>query len=397
MGEPGVRSESRRGGSKTRAEPLAVDTPIFRPRVEPADNKNASRRSAPGGTSMGVAARRVIATLRDRLGDPALLLSEAGLEAAAIEDRSMRVPAAAEIRLVERAAEVTGDSTFGLRLAVGGGADEAGLVALVLATTPNVRETVRLFPRYARIINESVRFSVSFSPKGATVELRYLGLLRRSVKHAAELQTAALVQALRDFTGHDLSPVQVSFAHVRTDDTRPFERFFRCPVRFGAESDQVVLSSETLDIPNRRADCYLFQTLQPFADEEIGAREVPGRSFREAVDNQIFRTLARGEPTIEAVSQALAVSARTLSRRLAQEGTTFPEVLTTLRRSLAAQYIQEPGLSIDQIGLLLGYSEIASFSHAFRRWTGVSPSAARRVHAMPPVFAEAQAEAAVLN
>lgn len=399
MGKLGVRSEARRNGSETCVAPSPIEIPACGRAIDlaPQPDSRASLPSAPGGTAMGLGARRAVAALQNRGVDPGPILAQCRLEVGAIEDRGARVCASAEARLIERAAEAVGDPTFGLHLAARGGADDAGLVSLVLATTPCVRETLRLFPHFGRIINESVSLSVAFSAKGAVVELRYLGILRRGLKHAAEFQTAALVQALRDFTGNDLSPVHVSFAHLRTDDTKPFERFFRCPVAFGADVDRVVLSSETLEIPNRRADPYLLQTLRPFAEEEIAARYVPELSFREAVDNQIFHTLARGEPTIEAISQSLAVSARTLSRRLADEGTTFPEVLTTLRRSLAAQYIQEPGLSIDQIGLLLGYSAVASFSHAFRRWTGVSPSAARRVQAIPPVFAEHAAEAAALN
>ncbi len=331
---------------------------------------------------MGVGARRAEKALRDRRVDPAPLLAQAGLEEADLGDRDARVPAPAEAKFIESAAEACGDPTFGLDLATRGSSDETGLVSFVLSTTPSLRETVRLLPRYARIVDESACWSVAFSPgKGATVEVRHAGLLRRDLKHAAEYQLAASIQALRDFSGCDFAPVRVSFAHVRTTETRVFERFFRSPVEFGAEADRLVLSQDTLDLPNRRADPYLFETLQPFAEEEARARDVPPQAFRELVDNALFGLLPRGEPTIEAVSRALAVSPRTLSRRLAEEGTTFPEILSSLRRALAMQYIREPGLGVDQIALLLGYSESSSFSHAFRRWTGLSPSAARRIHA----------------
>ena len=64
-------------------------------------------------------------------------------------------------------------------------------------------------------------------------------------------------------------------------------------------------------------------------------------------------------------------------RRLAEEGTSFSLVLENLRRTLAFQYLKEQGISIDQIAWLLGYADVASFSHAFHRWTGVAPSAVR--------------------
>ena len=77
------------------------------------------------------------------------------------------------------------------------------------------------------------------------------------------------------------------------------------------------------------------------------------------------------------------MSTRTLARRLASEGTTYEEVVDQLRRSLALQYIKENGISLSQIAWLLGYEGSASFNHAFRRWTGRSPSIARNEPQLP--------------
>jgi AraC-like DNA-binding protein len=99
------------------------------------------------------------------------------------------------------------------------------------------------------------------------------------------------------------------------------------------------------------------------------------RDFLDAVNGEIFRALPRGEPTIRLVARALAVAPKTLARRLAAEGTTFREAVAGLRRGLAVRYLRETGLGLDQIAMLLGYSRAASFRRAFRRWTGVPPSA----------------------
>jgi AraC-like DNA-binding protein len=68
---------------------------------------------------------------------------------------------------------------------------------------------------------------------------------------------------------------------------------------------------------------------------------------------------------------------------LADEGTTYGEIVDHLRRSLALQYLEEPGLSLSQIAWLLGYEESTSFNHAFKRWTGRSPSDARNQKQLP--------------
>jgi AraC-like DNA-binding protein len=100
-------------------------------------------------------------------------------------------------------------------------------------------------------------------------------------------------------------------------------------------------------------------------------------SMRATVENEIQRLLPHGHAQVESVAKALAVSSRTLSRRLSEEGTAFAEVVEHVRRSLAAQYLNESGFTLAEIGWLLGYEGPTSFNHAFKRWTGLSPSVAR--------------------
>jgi AraC-like DNA-binding protein len=100
-------------------------------------------------------------------------------------------------------------------------------------------------------------------------------------------------------------------------------------------------------------------------------------SVRQAVENEVERQLPYGRASAASVARALALSARTLSRRLSEEGTTFAEVVDELRYSLALQYLKEPGFTSAQIAWFLGYESPTSFNHAFRRWTGRSPTAAR--------------------
>jgi AraC-like DNA-binding protein len=96
------------------------------------------------------------------------------------------------------------------------------------------------------------------------------------------------------------------------------------------------------------------------------------------VENEVERLLPRGKTQKRIVAKTLGLGARTLSRRLADEGTTYEEVVDQLRRSLGLQYLKEPSISLSQIAWLLGYGGSTSFNHAFRRWTGRPPSAMRR-------------------
>ena len=106
-------------------------------------------------------------------------------------------------------------------------------------------------------------------------------------------------------------------------------------------------------------------------------------SLRAAVENEAQKLLPHGKAKRHRVAKTLGHSERTLTRRLADENTTYEEVVDQLRRSLALQYVKEPNLSVSQIAWLLGYEGSSSFNHAFVRWTGRSPSATRNEKQLP--------------
>ena len=103
--------------------------------------------------------------------------------------------------------------------------------------------------------------------------------------------------------------------------------------------------------------------------------------FRIRVENAIAPLLPHGSARASVIAQALGMSERTLERRLAQEGTSFMEILQQLKSEMAVRYIEDPGVPISRVAWLLGFEEVSSFSHAFKRWTGKSPRQMRNADA----------------
>ncbi len=102
------------------------------------------------------------------------------------------------------------------------------------------------------------------------------------------------------------------------------------------------------------------------------------------VENQLLNLLPGGRVQAAAIAQRLGVSVRSLTRHLAEEGTTFSETLDSMRNRLALRYLADERISLQQIAWLLGYSEVGAFNHAFKRWFGTSPGRART---QPSIFA----------
>ena len=102
-----------------------------------------------------------------------------------------------------------------------------------------------------------------------------------------------------------------------------------------------------------------------------------GTSLEERVRASVLEMLPAGAGSMGAVALDLAMSTRTLQRRLRVEGTTFRRILNATRRSLALHYVSESDLSAGEISFLLGYEDTRSFYRAFHAWTGKTPELAR--------------------
>jgi AraC-like DNA-binding protein len=357
----------------------------------------------PGGiprlpTATGFAARRAVVALRNHNIDPAPLLERFGLSEQAVNEDEIRVSAAAQARFLESAAEALHDPALGFHLATEVNPRAVGVLFYVTSAAKDLGEAIELFARYLRIVNEAVRVKLTRQSGELAVELHLVGVPRFRAGHNAEFGVAVIVKSLREITGRTVHPTKITFVHMRSSGLREFERFCGCPVEFGGSSDKLVFSNQSLATPLITEDVHLLDALRPICDEAAQQRETAPGTLRALVENEAQKLLPHGRAQRHNVAKQLAMSTRTLARRLASEGTTFEDVVDELRRSLALQYIKIPSISLSQIAWLLGYEGGTSFNHAFRRWTGVPPSAARDERLLPaPAWSVAQVKTHVVR
>jgi len=213
-------------------------------------------------TATGFAARQAIAALGKHNIEVAPLLRRVGLSERDLDNRQRRISANAQAKLLECAAEALGDSAFGLHLAQQANLREAGLLFYVTSAARTIGETLPLYERYCRIVNEAVRVKPLRIQNGVIVEFNFVGLSRHQFRQNAEFVLAANLKGMRENVGRNIRPIRVTFAHPRNSNLQEFERFFGCPVEYGAASDQWSFSNETLAVPLISGDPYLLETLQ---------------------------------------------------------------------------------------------------------------------------------------
>jgi AraC-like DNA-binding protein len=322
-------------------------------------------------SATGGIARLVWARLQDAGIEAEDLLSQAGLTLDQIADRKARLNVESQIRLLELGAEALGDDLLGFHLARDFDLREIGLLYYVAASSATIGEALRKTERYCRLVNEGV--SLRFAPKDMTITLHYVGVERRLDRHQIEFWLTSIVRLNRVLTHRRLIPSRVKVAHRRRATPAQVKSFLGGEVEFGSNVDQIAFPRSVEAIPIASADHHLNDLLVTYCEEALAHRKPGGASLRSSIENAIAPLLPHGEARAGEIARRLGVSPRTLARRLTAEGLTFTGILGELKIDLAKSYLKKEDFSISQTAWLLGYREVSAFTHAFRRWTGVTP------------------------
>lgn len=330
------------------------------------------------GAIAGAVLLRLVDLVARRGHDADALCRAAGLRPGALREPHARVPYGVVDRLCERAVALLGDADLGLQLAqtlAPAVPDDPG--ALMLMASPTLRGAFERMVRHQRYWGDGPRSALVAAPGGLTVRYALPGARGALRRHADECALAEFVVGARAMSGRDLSPRAVSFRHEEPADARAHRALFRCPIAFGAAHAGVTFDDDDLDRPLPHASEVYRAVFEAQVERAIAA--LPrDESLSAAVRAVVAPALAGGRWSLDQTARALGVSARTMQRRLREEGATFAEVVDGVRREAAARYLDE-GASLAEVAARLGYAEPSAFHHAYKRWTGTTPEQARAV------------------
>jgi AraC-like DNA-binding protein len=323
-------------------------------------------------SAAGGIARLACAKLHEQGKDVARILTGAGLTAEIVGDPAARLEAGAQIKLLELAAEELDDKLFGFHLARRFDLREIGLVFYVIASSQHLADALRNAERYSRVANEGVRLRCNLN-KDAAITLEYIDIDRRLDRHHIEFWLVTLMRICREVTSSRFAPRRLKVRHLRTNPPADFKSFFGTEVEFGSDVDEIVLSAPVAALPTVARDVHLNRLLRQYAEEALASRPKKRASTHLKVEKLLSELLPHSKVEVSEVARRLGLSSRTLSRRLHKEGVTFAEILDQLRKALAKRYLDEHKLQVSEIAWLLGYQEVSSLTHAFKRWTGMTP------------------------
>jgi AraC-like DNA-binding protein len=315
--------------------------------------------------------------------DEATLLRQSGLSATEVADQDARIPMARYVALMRAAKALTGDGALGLHYGEQVDIAEVSILGLIGQASETALEAFQQLNRYVRLIVETDnegggdRFSMVFDRGGL-----WMVDNRKAPNDFPELTESAFAQLICGPRRLDptYSVKAVHVTHPAPPHRADYERIFRAPVVFGSDRNAVQLDEAWVSRRVARLPRYVFGVLTQHADELLATLE-SSKSFRGRVEALLMPGLHTGQASMDAVAGKLGISRQTLFRKLRAEGVTFASVLDELRYRMAADYLGARKVSVNETAYLVGFSEPAAFSRAFKRWSGSSPRALRQASA----------------
>lgn len=299
------------------------------------------------------------------------LAGRAGIDLEMLGRPGARYPAARIQQLWKLAVEETADPLFGFKVGARVRPTMFHALGLSILSSATLLDALHRIERYGHVVSTNGRLVVSEEATVVRLEGRPDERVIMPTDQSLDAAMVAILRLLKLGTGSDAMPIALRLPHGNQGRPAEYRELFGCPVEFDAPAAAITFDAQVAKRPiltgnaelaaetDRMAAAYL-DTLRPAS---VAAR----------VRQLLVQSMPAGRTSQEQIARRLNHSPSTLGRKLRSEGTNYQAVLDAARRDMALKYLQDRRLSLAEIAFLVGFSDQANFTRAFRRWTGRTP------------------------
>lgn len=300
------------------------------------------------------------------------LLGRARIDPADLEDRDNRIPFPKYIALMKAGQELCNDPALALHFGEAVDLGEISMTRYIGAAS--MAEAMSVVNRYAALTVEVEGSSdrYIFSRSGGQLWLIDTRKNPNDFPELTESSFARMICTMRPFLGEKQFVKAVHVTHAAPSYRAEYDRIFRMPVVFESDKNAFLIDDAVLSVKPPVPRTYVSEVLVARAEELLEKLE-SSKTMRGRVERLLVPSLKEGDVSMDAIASELGLSRQTLFRKLKAEGVTFEKVLDELRHKMALHYLSGKKASVSQTAHLVGFSDPASFSRAFKRWTGSSP------------------------
>jgi AraC-like DNA-binding protein len=303
------------------------------------------------------------------------ILEGTGVDPARVASLGEEITLGRQLRQIRN---VNAFAPAGWALAVGArlGTATHGVLSFGAVSAPTLRDTLELLVRYGHVRDPTFGFHLQRVGRKVRIEIHErIDLLEEERVPEIESFLLSLQALVESILGRTLEGTKVEVA-ARPAHADLYRRYFSGAVSFGAKVSALVVPESWLDHPSPFADPALHRASA--LSLEAMAERLKGRRYTAALVEDLMASGGPGGRPIEEVARRLAVSKRTLIRRLREAGTTYRELRDARRRRLATELLSDTSLTAAEIAYRLGYEDASNFGKACHRWFGRSPGALRK-------------------
>ena len=306
--------------------------------------------------------------------DAADLAERCGLDQAALLQPDLPVPGQAVVRMIENSAAATGREDFGMLLATRQNLSVLGPLWLTMRSARTVRDALQVLAEFFVVhTNGALARLEPHDDGGVGVVYSLVAGVSPHDRQTIELGLALLCNELRVHAGARWLPRAAQFCHGPPASLRSHRQCFGNALSFNQDRNAVWLDAACAALPLAAAAQPSHALLRPIlVSQRDSAKAVSAK-----VESTMRALMPFAECTRDGVAKLVNLSQRTMQRRLAEAGTSFQDLRDRVRADIALKYLQQSSLQAAQVGEILGYSEPAAFTRAFKRQHGLTPSQAR--------------------
>lgn len=299
------------------------------------------------------------------------LLRDAGLPENTLDNLQGLVSYRRFLKLLKLSAARSGDPLFGLKLGLSQGVSIFGPILYLLNNARTVGEALTELKQYFHLHMGAAHVEVSAYGDQIQLAYRVLDPGQPGINQGAELALGVGRKLLQTLMGENWQPHPMLLEHARQAPLTAYQKLLGVSPRFNSDTTALLLKPAELELPLSQADPTLHRLIREHLDtlQNLTDLELPGY-----VSNLLRDLLPQGRVTVDHIARCMAMSRRTLQRRLSDSGTSFQAVLDETRQKMALRYLRDSTLQVTQLSDLLGYADLSAFSRAFTRWFGMPPS-----------------------
>ena len=280
-------------------------------------------------------------------------------------------------RLWRAAARLTRDLGFGLKAGAHMGPASLNLVSFILQSATTLRMALSGVRKYQSLISDGGRLQLLGGTESSWLICHPLQGDLAFSPHQIEAALSVVVTAVRWVHPNPAPPQLVCFSHERLGPLSGYREIFQCPIQFRQAYSGLLVDNALLDSPLPQGDARLAHIHEQLARAKLKSMQ-PVQPLDRALLAWLHAHIGPPLPTRFEAARTFGLTERTLARRLQSLGTSFVELLDSVRRDQAMEQVRGTNNLLKDIAHDLGFAGLSPFHRAFRRWTGSGPGQWRR-------------------